>query len=142
MRVWIIGVLVTLAVGALVVYGWRGRAGTDPPMRSRAVELSPPQSVASPRPPAVPLPQSPPSSAQPQGDFAEVAVAELAQLRTGLTLREFAQSHPGEQPRPTSRINDPDLRYRSSCALGVASIPLNSGATLGRLAALYGPPIP
>jgi hypothetical protein len=106
------------------------------------VELSPPQSVASPRPPAVPLPQSPPSSAQPQGDFAEVAVAELAQLRTGLTLREFAQSHPGEQLGPTSKVNDPDLRFRSSCALGVASIPLNSGATLERVTAFYVPPIP
>src|SRR5260370_41248414 len=60
MRAWIIGVLVTLAVAALVVYGWRGRAGTHPPMRSPAVECSPPQTGGRPPPPPVAPPPRPP----------------------------------------------------------------------------------
>lgn len=144
MRALIVGVLGTLAVTALVAYRWRERAGPDPPPGIPAVALSPPWPAASPPSQAVPA-QSygvQPSPEQPRGDFAEVAALNLSQLRTGLTVREFSQFHPGEQPRPTSRANDPDLRFRGSCALAVAKIPLYSGPRLERVAAFYVPPIP
>src|SRR5260370_7358803 len=76
MRAWIISFLATVALAALVVYGWRGRAGVHPPMRPRAAELSPPLSAASPSPQGVPVPQSAPahaSPAQPQGDLSAQA---------------------------------------------------------------------
>jgi WD40 repeat protein len=76
MRAWIISFLATVALAALVVYGWRGRAGVHPPMRTPAAELSPPLSAASPSPQGVPVPQSAPahaSPAQPQGDLSAQA---------------------------------------------------------------------